>query len=110
MKRIFMLTLAVMCAGLMLVAFSACGDEEPTIVGQWGYEGGDDMYYTFNEDGTGSYFFLAGELKFTYEDDGKAVTLQYENSAEPNVFNYTIEGDTLKIEDSFGSVMTYIKK
>lgn len=114
MKRILMLVLIVLSVSLMLVGFTACSNDkeaaEPTIIGKWVYESSDDMYYTFNEDGTGSYFFIGGELKFTYEDSGEAVTIHYETATEPSVFKYTIEGDTLKIEDSFGDMVTYIKK
>ena len=116
MKKIFMVTLAIMCAGMMLFAFSACSGEskednaEPTIVGKWVYESADNMYYTFNEDGTGSYFFVGGEMKFTYEDDGDAVTIKYENSTEPSIYKYTIEKDVLSIEDSFGEIVKYVKK
>jgi len=110
MKRVFKLTSVVLCLVLMLGIFAACSNDEPTIVGKWVYESSDDMYYTFNEDGTGGYFFVGGEMKFTYTDDGTALTIQYETATEPNVFKYTIEGDTLKIEDSLGDMITYIKK
>ncbi|MBE6913264.1 MAG: hypothetical protein E7473_12145 [Ruminococcaceae bacterium] len=127
MKKIFMMTLAILCVGIMLFAFAACGDEakkeekaEETkteevsnaapIVGKWVYEDSDDMYYVFNEDATGSYFFLGGEITFSYGDTGEEVTLYYDDGSEPNTFKYTIDGKTLNIEDSFGSIVTYIKK
>ena len=118
LKGIFM----ILCAGLMIFAFTACSDEEkgdkkgdeksnvPAIVGTWEYEDSSEMYYTFNEDGTGAYFFIGDEMKFTYEDDGKALTIQYENATGPNVFEYKIDGKKLLIEDSFGETVTYIKK
>ena len=114
MKKIFTSVLLILCMGLMLVSFTACSgekkDAEPTLVGKWVYEDSDDMYYTFNEDGTGSYFFIGGEMKFTYEDDGEAVTLNYETATEPSVYKYALEGNKLLIEDSFGETVTYIKK
>jgi len=70
----------------------------------------DDKITVYAQDGTGGYFFVGGEMKFTYTDDGTALTIQYETATEPNVFKYTIEGDTLKIEDSLGDMITYIKK
>ena len=110
MKKVFSLTLAVLCIITMIGTFTACSDDAAGIVGKWAYESSDDMYYTFNEDGTGAYSFMGSEMKFTYTDDGAEVTIQYENSTAPNVFKYTIEDKTLKIEDSFGSITNYIKK
>ena len=114
MKRIFMLTLLVMCAGMMLFAFAACSDEETpeevTIVGEWENKDFSETYYTFKKDGTGSYTFVGNEMPFTYEDDGETVTIRYETATEANVFKYEIKGKTLKIEDSFGEMVTYTKK
>jgi len=119
MKKIFVVMLSVICLGTMLFAFTSCSKKEAAsnenpnaapIVGKWEYEDSSDMYYTFNEDGTGSYYFVSGEMKFTYEDDGKAVTLHYETATEPSVYKYTIEGNVLSIEDSFGDYVKYIKK
>ncbi|MBQ4517561.1 MAG: hypothetical protein II997_03125 [Clostridia bacterium] len=119
MKRIFKIMVSVLCLGAMLFAFTACSQNKGTsnenanvapIVGKWEYEDSSDMYYTFNEDGTGSYYFVSGEMKFTYEDDGEAVTLHYETATEPSTYKYTIKDNVLSIEDSFGEYVTYIKK
>ena len=119
MKRTFRIMAAVLCLSVMLFAFTACSKKEEAseetpdtapIVGTWEYEYSSDMYYTFNEDGTGSYYFVSGEMKFTYEDDGEAVTLHYETATEPSVYKYTIEDDVLSIEDSLGEYVKYIKK
>lgn len=114
MKKRVISILMILCVAFMLFSFTACSDKEksdaPAIVGKWEYESSSDMYYTFREDGTGSYWFLGSETKFVYEDDGKALTLQYENIEQPNVFEYKIEGKKLLIQDSFGEFMTYIKK
>lgn len=81
------------------------------LVGNWYYE--DDSFYTFNEDGTGSYTYT-GELfgNFTYsEADGK-LTLNYEGS-DPTVFNYTLEGDVLTIlagESNYGADTQYRRR
>ena len=114
MKRIFMLTLLVMCAGMMLIAFTACSEEKTpekvTIIGEWENKDFAETYYTFKKDGTGSYTFIGNEMPFTYEDDGEAVTIQYETATVPNIFKYEIKGNTLKIEDSFGEMIKYTKK
>ena len=114
MKKRVISILMILCVAFMLFSFTACSDKEksdaPAIVGKGEYESSSDMSYTFREDGTGSYWFLGSETKFVYEDDGKALTLQYENIEQPNVFEYKIEGKKLLIQDSFGEFMTYIKK
>ena len=110
-KMICMLLVAFMLVGL----FAACVDEgggkeeTVTIIGTWEYSAM-NCAYTFKEDGTGCYTFGGSDLPFTYTDDGSKVSIQYENSTDPNVFNYTIEGDTLHIEDSYGQIVDYTKK
>ena len=112
MKRIT----AVLLLVVMLFALCACGEKggsdkkDATLVGSWVSEDISDAIYTFNEDGSGDYEYFGTKMKFTYEDDGKAVTLKYENATEENVFTNPIKGDKLEIEDSFGDKVIYIKK
>jgi len=119
MKKLF----CILLAALMLMGIlAACGNDDgkkdaskeaekktAPIVGTWEYADM-DCAYIFNEDGTGKYTFVGSELPFTYTDDGSKLGIQYENSDFPNEFNYTIEGKTLHIEDSFGSIVDYTKK
>ena len=122
----------VMCAILVVFAFAACGGktETPTekaaaadsekaddagkatagaIVGSWEYVDG-GYTYTFNKDGTGNY--KAGEtvMEFTYEDLGDKVSILYTGNTVASEYAYTISGDTLSIEDSFGEKVEYVKK
>lgn len=91
---------------------TGCGSK--TIVGTWNYynnnKASTDAYYTFNSDKTGSYTFYKTKKDFTYEDDGKKVTIKYKNTTSPNVFEYKIEKDILTIKDSFGEDVTYKRK
>ncbi len=80
-----------------------------SIVGSWEYVNG-GYIYTFNADGTGSYSAGSTVMNFTYEDDGKAVKILYTGNTTPNEFTYTISGNTLSIEDSFGDKVEYKKK
>ena len=115
MKKILSILLVVcMTMGLM----AACGGddkkadkkEEPvTIVGTWEYNSL-GAAYVFNADGSGAYKFAGNEMKFTYTDDNGKLTLNYEGMDVPNEFNYTIEGKTLHIEDSAGSIVDYTRK
>ena len=46
----------------------------------------------------------------TYTDNGASIEFTYEDVDAPTVLEYTIDGDTLTIKDSFGSNVKYIKK
>lgn len=98
----------VVCLSLL----AGCGKdkkEEPvTIVGTWEYADM-DAAYIFNEDGTGAYRFYGAEMPFTYTDDGEKISILYDGNTNANVFAYTISGQTLSIEDSFGEIVEYQK-
>lgn len=79
------------------------------IIGSWEYDIG-GYVYTFNADGTGNYTAGSTVMNFTYEDDGKTVKILYTGNTTPNEFAYTVSGNTLSIEDSFGSKVEYKKK
>lgn len=115
MKKSFKLLALVLCLILCFGIFAGCEDkkdeesEKPTIVGSWESVDISGAIYHFEKDGKGSYEFAGAEMPFTYTDDGKKVVLQYENSDAPNEYSYTIEGDKLLIEDSFGEIVEYKK-
>lgn len=82
------------------------------IVGNWYYD--DNTFYTFNEDGTGSYTY-SGTLfgNFTYTEGEGQISLTYEGSDMPMVFNYKVEGKKLTIlsgESNIGSDTEYTRK
>ena len=124
MKKVLSILLAVV---MVMSLLAACGgddkksdkeeatkaeatqEEQITLVGTWEYESM-GAAYVFNADGTGAYKFAGNEMKFTYTDDNGKLTLTYEGMDVPNEFNYTIEGKTLHIEDSFGSIVDYTRK
>ena len=120
MKKVIFSMIAVV---VMALAFVSCGnsgndggnkggDKAKGIVGSWYYN--DNTFYTFNEDGTGSYTVygtLWGNFNYT-ESDGK-LTLNYEGFTDPTVFNYKVEGETLTIlsgEGNIGSDTEYKRK
>lgn len=116
MKKVIISTIAVV---MMAMAFVSCGNsgsngggKEKGIVGEWYYN--DNTFYSFNEDGTGSYTAFGNLFgNFTYsEGDGKLI-LTYENSTDPTTFNYKLEGNTLTIlagEDNWGGDTEYKRK
>ena len=80
-----------------------------SIIGSWEYKDG-GYVYTFNKDKTGSYTAGSTVMKFTYEDDGKKVSILYEGNTIAGEYEYKIVGNKLIIKDSFGSDVEYIKK
>lgn len=101
-------------------AGSATADENPaeteapavarTLVGSWYHEMG--YTYVFREDKTGEYLVDGNSEPFwvfTYETDGQKLTM-YEDGSLLMETKYTIEGDTLIIEDSFGEKVYYTYK
>ena len=104
----------VIVALVFMFILTGCEKNKNTLTGNWYYYDGtslrDSIYYTFNEDKTGGYTFSGSTNKFTYEDNGKTLTISYENANVPNEFDYTIENGTLTIKDSFGEDVVYKKK
>ena len=86
--------------------------EGPALVGKWEYAAMSDYCYIFREDGTGIYSTDNGEtafFEFEWTDNGDSVTLDYVDSDFPGTFKYTINGNILSIEDSFGDMIEYKK-
>ncbi|MBQ1451688.1 MAG: hypothetical protein IIZ22_03390 [Clostridia bacterium] len=83
--------------------------ESGALIGSWTYPVG-DYTYTFNKDGTGSYSAGSTVMEFTYTDKGTSVEILYTGNTVANEFKYTIKGNVLSIEDSFGEKIEYIKK
>lgn len=84
-------------------------EETETIIGSWECVDYKGAIYTFNSDGTGSYTFEGTAMEFTYTDNGDSVELKYTTATVPSTHKYTIDGNKLLIEDSFGSTVTYKK-
>lgn len=81
-----------------------------TLVGSWYHEMG--YTYVFREDKTGEYLVDGNSEPFwvfTYETDGDKLTM-YEDGSLLMETKYTIDGDTLIIEDSFGEKVYYTYK
>ena len=120
MKKVIFSMIAVV---VMALAFVSCGnsgdnggnkgsDKAQGIVGSWYYN--DNTFYTFNEDGTGSYT-VYGTLfgNFTYTESNGKLTLNYEGFTDPTVFNIKVEDKTLTIlsgEGNIGSDTEYKRK
>ena len=108
LKNIVTVFVLVVC----LATVAGCGKTKTKtnskpLVGSWEHSG---YVYTFNDDKTGSYDALGNKMTFTYEDDGKKVSILYKGNTAPSSYEYKIEGKKLIIKDSFGSDVEYTKK
>ena len=116
MKKVIFSMIAVV---IMALAFVSCGNsgnnganKEKGIVGSWYYN--DNTFYTFNADGTGSYTAFGNLFgNFTYTESEGKLTLNYEDTTIPTVFNYKMDGKTLTIlagEGNIGRDTEYTRK
>ena len=103
-KRTVSAISAIVLVLTLLLTLSACGGSK-TIVGAWGYEGGDTFVYHLNEDGSGDY---CGTMKLHYTEENGKVTITYDDSGS------SLEGtwaeDTLTVKDSLGNDVVYKRK
>lgn len=118
MKKVILTLIALVT---MTFGFVACGGnggnsgddakQQAGLVGNWYYN--DNTFYTFNEDGTGSYTAFGSLFgNFTYSEADGQLTLVYEGM-DPSVFNYTLEGNVLTIlagESNYGGDTPYTRK
>lgn len=79
------------------------------LIGTWCWNSHLDCGYLFAPEGKGSYIFCGGEKPFEYSDSGDSVTVHFVGDLFPNKFRYEISGETLSIEDSFGSRVIYTR-
>ena len=96
-----------------MFALTGCKNEKKdkkaasnTIVGTWKYDGGDYTYH-FNEDGTGDYSYYSTKMEFTYKTEGNKLSITCKGSTAAFETEYSIDGDTLNVKDSFGKDTLY---
>ena len=80
-----------------------------SIVGAWKSVQADYTYH-FNEDGTGDYSFSTTKMEFTYKTEGNKIAITYKGNTVPFETEYSIDGDTLNVIDSFGKDTLYKKQ
>ena len=80
------------------------------LVGKWAYVNGGGFYYIFNDNGTGTYTAGDSVTDFTYSDDGSKVWIKNNDLSEAVEHVFTIDGNRMKITDTFGDTVEYIKR
>lgn len=110
MKKTFLVIGVVLVLAIAMIGLTGC-DNNKGIIGSWSTKLYSTEYvYTFNEDKTGNYNAGGTVMNFTYEDDGKKVSILYTGNTDASSYEYRIEGNKLIIKDSFGSDVEYTKK
>ncbi len=84
--------------------------EGSPLIGSWEYEEIAGFTYTFNANGTGTYDVMGEVMNFTYTDNGNSIEMLYEDMDAPSTYEYSINGNSLTIKDSFGEDVKYVKK
>lgn len=116
MKKTLKITLIITMLLSAVLVLAGCGEKKEDkkntvnpIVGSWKYESG-DYTYTFNEDGTGDYSFSSAKMEFTYKTEGNKLSITYKGNTTAFETEYSINGDTLNVKDSFGKDTLYKKQ
>lgn len=117
MKKTLKITLIITMLLSAILVLAGCTEKKDSktasnanpIVGSWKYESG-DYTYTFKEDGTGDYSFSSTKMEFTYKTEGNKLSITYKGNTSPFETEYSIDGDTLNVKDSFGRDTLYKKQ
>lgn len=119
MKKAIKNLLIVLVIVIALFVLTGCGennnvDEKKSnnpLVGNWKYDGelfaGYNFEYTFNDDGTGKYDAAGTIMEFTYKTQNNKISITYKGDTVSFDTDYSINGDTLTIKDSFGEDTLY---
>lgn len=107
MKKIKRLVICVATITLLLT-LAACKDgKKSNLVGSWtGNNGGYDVTFTFNEDGTGQMSISGIQLNVTYSVDGDKLTLNKTvldgTQTEDYTYKLSNKGRTLTLTSASG--------
>ena len=79
------------------------------LLGSWSYVNGGGFSYTFYDNGTGVYTASDTSVNFTYTDDGSTVRIMHSDNV-PIEYSFTVDGNRLKLTDTFGDTVDYINR
>ena len=107
MKRIKRLIICV-TAFVCVLSLAACGERKKSdLAGSWsGSNGGYDVTFTFNEDGTGEMSISGIQLNITYTVDGDTLTVNKTvldgTQTEDYTYKLSNKGKTLTLTSASG--------
>lgn len=89
---------------------SATASSDP-LVGVWSAQSMPGISYTFNEDGSGEYDLMGNIMKIKYSTKDGKITIEFlEEGMSSVTLDYTLDGDTLNIKDSFKNDNLYSRQ
>ncbi len=106
MKKIISLLTIISLFTICLTGCDKVKDEG--IVGKWVYN--DNYIYTFDVNGTGTYYIQGLETTFIYEIKGDKLLILYTLDDEPFETDFKITKNKLYIKDVFGNDTVYTRK
>ncbi len=104
MKRLIICITAMM----IMLSFVACGSSKKSeLLGSWtGNNGGYEVTFTFNEDGTGSMSISGIQLSISYSVDGETLTVNKTvldgTQTEDYTYKLSNKGKTLTLTSASG--------
>ena len=117
-KRVLAMVLgAVLLLGIAGIANTQVGQakKKSKLIGTWKCEYKLDdtvlvAIYKFKKNGTGSYSLAGQAQKFTYRDNGKVVTIRFENADADMKLKYKIKGNKFIYKDTTGQKVVFIRQ
>lgn len=105
MKKVLsFLLVSILLVGVLALAGCGGGGQDENLVGTWEWELlGDDLYYTFNDDGTGHFNIFGDVSEFSWTTSGEQLRINRTGDIPSGEirnerWNYTINGNRLTIE------------
>ena len=117
-KRVLAMVLgAVLLLGIAGIANTQVGQakKKSKLIGTWKCEYKLDdtvlvAIYKFKKNGTGSYSLAGQAQKFTYRDNGKVVSIRFENADADMKLKYKIKGNKFIFKDITGQEVVFIRQ
>ena len=117
-KRVLAMVLgAVLLLGIAGIANTQVGQakKKSKLIGTWKCEYKLDdtvlvAIYKFKKNGTGSYSLAGHAQKFTYRDNGKVVSIRFENADTDMKLKYKIKGKKFIYKDITGQKVVFIRQ
>lgn len=114
MKKTFKSLLIITMLLSAILLFAGCGNKKDNktsnpIVGAWKSNEGEFTYH-FNDDGSGYYDVYGTKMDFTYTTNNGKISILFKGNTAALETDYSIDGDTLNVKDSFGKDTLYQKQ
>ena len=111
-KRLIVLFMICILAITCVACGSDAGSSSDPMVGSWKSKMG--FVYTFKEGGKGTYDCMGTKYDIDWSTEDGKLSLKVwmpgvDENTKPSVLDYSIDGKTLTINDSFGNPVEYTR-